>query len=87
MTESGKTFTHMAYSYRRIGKKPGRFLETGVGRIDSDGKVHVHLDRTPLNGFSGYIQLTPHGTKPEVPPARPYRPGVDDADADDHGEG
>ena len=39
-------------------------LECGVGRIDSDGNAHVHLDRTPINGFTGYVQLTPRGVTP-----------------------
>jgi hypothetical protein len=75
MADSGKEFTHMAYAYRRIGRKGGRLLECGVGRIDDDGKAHVYLDRTPLNGFTGYVQLVPRGAAPDLPPEKPRRPG------------
>jgi hypothetical protein len=83
MTNSTTEFTHTAYAYRRTGKKHGRMLECGVGRIDSDGNAHVHLDRTPINGFTGYVQLTPRGVTPEPAPEKPQRPGDTGGDAED----
>lgn len=79
------THTHTAFSYRRTGKKHGRMLECGSGRIDAERNVaHVVLDRTPLNGFTGYIVLLPHGTKPEPPQQQPQRPGdIEDDDGDE----
>lgn len=79
MADSGSEFTHVAYAYRRTGRKGGRLLECGLGRIDTDGKAHVYLDRTPLNGFTGYVQLVVRGITPELPEEQPQRPG-------DHGE-
>jgi hypothetical protein len=76
-----KARTHTAYTMQRIGKKLGRWLEVGSGRIDSDG-VHVFLDRTPVGGFSGYVRLTPHGSPPPLPQPKPQRP----APAADAGE-
>lgn len=75
----------MAYACQRIGRKPGRLLECGVGRIDEGGKAHVYLDRTPIFGFTGYVQLTPRGMTPELPPERPHRPGDHDGDEDFEG--
>lgn len=80
MANSGKDFTHTAYAYRRTGKKHGRLLECGVGRIDADGTAHVYLDRTPFN-FTGYVQLAPSGVTPEPPPEKPQRPGDDAEEA------
>ena len=81
-----KTHTHTAYSYRRTGKRDGRLLECGTGRIDHDRNIaHVVLDRTPLSGFTGYIVLSPHGVKPEPPLLPPQRPGSSD-DAEDESE-
>lgn len=84
MTDSGKELTHVAYGYRRTGRKSGRLLECGVGRIDEDGKAHVYLDRTPYN-FTGYVQLAPRGVMPELPASKPQRPG-DDAGDEEEGE-
>ncbi len=75
MADCGNEFTHVAYAYRRTGRKGGRLLECGVGRIDDDGKAHVYLDRTPLNGFTGYVQLVLRGVTPELPMEKPRRPG------------
>jgi hypothetical protein len=35
---------------------------------------HVFLDRTPIDGFSGHVYLSPVGMKPEVPKPQPERP-------------
>ena len=81
MADGGNEFTHVAYAYRRVGRKAGRLLECGVGRVDGDGKAHVYLDRTPLNGFTGYVQLVLRGATPELPVENPRRPGeTDDAE-------
>jgi hypothetical protein len=79
MADNGNEFTHVAYGYRRLGRKPGRLLECGVGRIDEDGKAHVYLDRTPLN-FTGYIQLVRRGETPVLPAEKPCRPGEDNGE-------
>lgn len=84
MSTISTTHTHTAFSYRRTGKKHGRMLECGSGRIDLDrGVAHVVLDRTPINGFTGYIVLLPHGVKPEPQSPQPQRPDeIDDGDED-----
>jgi len=86
MAEISKTHTHTAYAYQRTGKKHGRLLEVGSGRIDPDRNiVHVVMNRQPLGGYSGYVQLVPHGVKPAPPQAQPERPDAGDEDAgDDH---
>ena len=66
-----KPRTHTAFTMQRIGKKFGRWLEVGSGRIDQDG-IHLFLDRLPVGGFTGYVRLTPHGTPPPQP--QPQRP-------------
>ena len=76
MTNSGKEFTHTAYAYQRTGRKSGRLLEVGSGRIDRDRDiVHVVMNRQPYGGGTGYIVLSPHGVKPPPPQAEPQRPG------------
>jgi hypothetical protein len=87
MANAGKELTHIAYAYRRTGKKHGRLLECGVGRIDDDGKAHVHLDRTPINGFTGYVQLAPRGVTPDLVPEKPQRPGETGDNDEEESEG
>jgi hypothetical protein len=78
MTDAKKPNTHTAYAFRRQGKKYGRLLEVGCGRIDHDRNiVHVFMDRQPIGGYTGYVMLTPHGVKPEPPTPQPERPGED----------
>ena len=85
MAESENEFTHVAYGYRRLGRKPGRLLECGVGRIDGDGRAHIYLDRTPFN-FTGYVQLAPRGAMPVLPAAeQPRRPDETDGDTEQAG--
>jgi hypothetical protein len=64
----------------------GRLLEVGSGRIDHDRNVaHVSMNRQPIGGYTGYVMLTPIGTKPEPPQSQPQRPG-DEIDADEVAE-
>lgn len=71
--------THTAFALRKEGKKHGRWLEIGTARQDSDGVIHVFLDRTPIGGFNGYAYLSPNGLKPPDPqPERPARSGDDE---------
>jgi len=67
--------THTAYTMQRLGKKLGRWLEIGSGRIDAEG-VHVFLDRLPVGGFTGYVRLTPNGAPPPALSPEPPRPGA-----------
>jgi hypothetical protein len=84
MADIVKTPTHVAWAFRRQGKKPyqGRWLEVGTGRLDKDGKFHTFMDRTPIGGFNGYVLLTPVDSGP--PTAEPQRPGDDEME---EGEG
>ena len=76
-----KNHTHTAYAYQRIGKKHGRMLEVGTGRIDADRNVaHVVMNRQPLGGYTGYVALLPFGTKPAPQAVQPEQ--VDDIDGD-----
>lgn len=73
--------THTAYSFQRTGKKHGRLLECGSGRIDRDKNiVHVVMNRQPIGGYTGYIVLSPHGVTPTPP--QPER-NDDEDDAED----
>ena len=75
MTDASKTHTHVAYAYQRTGKKHGRLLEVGSGRIDHDRNVvHVVMNRQPIGGYTGYVVLSPIGVKPEPPQSQPQRP-------------
>jgi len=82
MEDSSKTHTHTAYAFSRQGKKHGRMLECGTGRIDKEHNlVHVHMTRTPILGYTGYIVLSPIGAPPPVPqPSRPEAEIADDAE-------
>jgi hypothetical protein len=53
---NNKARTHTAWTMQRVGKKFGRWLEIGGGRLDDDG-VHVFLDRLPVGGFTGYVRF------------------------------
>jgi hypothetical protein len=75
-----KNHTHTAYAYQRIGRKHGRMLEVGSGRIDADRNVaHVMMNRQPLGGYTGYVMLLPFGTKPAPQAAEPEQ--IDDLEA------
>lgn len=64
-------------------RRPGRLLEWSVRRIDDNGKAHVYLDRTPLTGFTGYLQLAPCGVQAQPPSEKPRRPGLPSHEADE----
>ena len=74
--------THVAYCFRREGRKSGRLIEIGSGRLDEKNRNHVHifLDRLPLGAFTGYVYLTPKGEAPPVFEPKPQRPGQKDID-------
>jgi hypothetical protein len=86
MTDAANVHTHTAYAFSRQGKKHGRMLECGTGRIDKERNVvHVVMTRTPITGYTGYIVLSPTGAPPPVP--QPQRPdGTADDSAEDHAE-
>ena len=80
MTMLPKDHTHLAWAYQRTGKKHGRLLECGSGRMDLDRNVaHVVLTRLPIGGFSGYVQLLPIGTKPTPQQVQPEQTDEDEA--------
>jgi hypothetical protein len=55
MTTLPKNHTHLVCAYQRTGKKHGRLLECGSGRIDRDTNVaHVVMNRQPIGGYTGY---------------------------------
>jgi hypothetical protein len=67
--------THNAFTLKREGKRYGRWLEIGTGRLDSAGIFHGNLDRLPIGGFNGYVHFAPIGTHPQLPePERPAKP-------------
>jgi hypothetical protein len=67
--------THIAWAIKREGKKFGRWLEVGNGRLDAERNcVHVFMDRLPIGGFTGYVLLSPIGEIPPVPEPQPRRP-------------
>jgi hypothetical protein len=72
MADPPKPRTHTAYTPQRVGKKLGRWLEVGSGRIDADG-VDLFIDRLPVGGFTGFVRLVPNGVSPPDP--KPQRPG------------
>jgi hypothetical protein len=76
--------THIAWAYSRQGKKHGRLLECGASYIESvTNIVHIIMDRAPIQGYTGYVVLTPkNGPPPEaVPP-----PDMDEDNDQDEGE-
>ena len=75
--------THTAFAMKPAGKKQGRWLEIGSGRIDSSGVIHVFLDRTPIGGFNGYVYMAPNGMQPPGP--EPHRPAGQRQDDEDLG--
>jgi hypothetical protein len=86
MTTLPKNHTHLVWAYQRTGKKHGRLLECGSGRIDRDTNVaHVVMNRQPIGGYTGYIQLLPFGMKPAPQVAQPEQ-GAESGDEDEAGE-
>jgi hypothetical protein len=79
-----KDHTHTAWAFQRTGRKSGRLLECGSGRIDPDRNVaHVVMNRQPIGGYTGYIQLLPHAMKPAPEQPQPEQDAGDEADAED----
>lgn len=85
MADSGKVRTHMAYAFKREGRKFGRWLEVGSARAEAGGMIRVFLDRLPIGGFTGGVLLSPVGVEPPLPEPEPRRPGA--GDEDDEAEG
>ena len=79
---NNKERTHTAFTMQRIGKRLGRWLEIGSGRVDADG-VHVFLDRLPVGGFTGYVRLMANGKTPPLPQPMPQRPSSAAGDNED----
>jgi hypothetical protein len=81
MVAHDKNRTHTAYAFSRQGKKFGKLLECGTGRVDTQNNlVHVFMDRGPITGYTGYIVLCPIGAAP--PKAAPP-PAEDEEDEND----
>jgi hypothetical protein len=72
MGRDNKELTHTAFAFSRQGKKFGRLLECGKGRIDQERNlVHVFMDRGPITGYTGYIVLAPLGAPaPKIEPPK-----------------
>jgi hypothetical protein len=81
--------THTAFAFKREGRRfnSGRWIEVGVGRLDPErNAAFVYLDRLPIGGFSGALQLVPLGETPHPPEPKPARPGQTTEDEDDAGD-
>jgi hypothetical protein len=66
-----KPHTHRAYATKREGDKV-RWLEIGVAAWHADGKgCDVYLDRLPVGGFSGHIQVRANDLTPGAPETQP----------------
>lgn len=76
MADPAANHTHTAYALKREGKRHGKWLEVGGARQDSNGVIHLFLDRLPIGGFNGYAYLAPRGATPPV--FEPERPGPPD---------
>ena len=69
--------THTAFAMKRESRRPSRWLEIGTARLESDGVIHLQLDRTPIGGFNGYAYLALVGSQPPViEPERPASSAV-----------
>ena len=78
MTDS-KDPTHTAFILKREGRKFGRWIASGKGRLDGDGVFHGYIDSLPVGGFTGYIHFAPLGKEPPTPePQRPAASGEDE---------
>jgi hypothetical protein len=79
---SNLAHTHTVWAYQRTGRKSGRMVECGSGRIDTDRNIaHVVMNRQPLGGYTGYIVLAPKGAAPQPPQAA--RSDESDENSDD----
>jgi len=76
-----KPHTHTAYLAKRTGKRSVALLECGSGRIDPESnRVELVIDRTPLGGWTGYVQLAPRNAAPVIDAATADE--LDDEDAE-----
>ncbi len=76
MSAENKQPTHTAFAFSRQGRKFGKLLECGSGRVQQNNLVHIFMDRGPLIGYTGYIVLSPIGAAP--PKVEPPTSDVDD---------
>ncbi len=75
MTDSEEP-THNAFILKREGRRYGKYLHSGTGRLDkATGVFKGFIDRLPIGGFTGYIYFAPIGQEPPDPEAPPERPG------------
>jgi hypothetical protein len=74
MTDS-KDPTHTAFILKREGRRYGKWLPSGTGRLGSDGVFKGSIDSLPVGGFTGYIYFAPIGQQPPYPEPPPQRPG------------
>jgi hypothetical protein len=59
--------THTAWAFSRQGKKHGKLLEVGTGYIDPITNIAcVIMDRAPIQGYTGFVTLTPKNGPPPV---------------------
>lgn len=80
MADTTKAPTHTAFALKREGKRYGKWLEIGTARQDTNGVIHLFLDRTPIGGFNGYAYLAPIGAEPPVFEPEPQRPASEDGE-------
>ena len=70
-----KPFTHAAHIFKsegmRRGRRIGYWVQEGYARDNPGGSRFIFLHSTPLSGLDGRIILTPFGSPPPRPPARP----------------
>jgi hypothetical protein len=78
-----KPFTHTAWILKtelmRRGRRIGRRLECGVGRVTDSGDFEGYLDRLPVGGWDGRVYFAKIGNPPPDLEA-PQRPGTDSDD-------
>jgi hypothetical protein len=87
-----KPMTHTAWGYHRVQMRRGAsgyWVEIGKGRHGDEENGHediVHLDRTPLGGWTGAIRLRLIGTGSPLPPKQPQRPAQVQQTGDNDGD-
>jgi hypothetical protein len=90
MPDIFKPPTHVAYAFRRMGKKPhqGKWLIVGTGRDNKDGTFDTFMDLTPIGGFNGHVRMILNGSPPPAAGHKPQRPDgtEDDSGGEDHSD-
>lgn len=87
MTTIPKNHTHTVYAYQRTGRKHGRMLEVGSGRIDPvRNAAHVVMNTQPIGGYTGYVLMLPFGVKPAPQATEPEQIEIAQSDGD-HADG